>query len=441
MKKFKALQHKREFIRDKIVVGIDPAKRKLQAAVLDPQGILLGTPFSFNANYQGFTITIWDKLKQRVENYNRGNIVFALETSCNLWQLIGYYLCSCKYKVVLVSPLTTKHSRPFISHDFSRTDPKDALLIASNARDGYFDFYRKFPPHSKALHQLSITYDKLRKNYVQNRLRLRAFLEQVFPELLTVLKLDSDTAIYLLKRYYLPRHFIEMDIEKEAIAIEKVSQKQHGKNTLQKLKELAQHSIGIAKQEEELTTSGIVVGCWIRMIETIQQQMKLVMDELISLAKETPYYKSISSLKGVSDKLTSLFIAELGDIAIFSHYKQIEKYAGLNLRQSQSGQFTGARHISRLGNKRLRWILFKMGEETARYIPEVRIKFLKRQLKHKRYRKNITASIPQLLKLIMAISRDGRVYEYNPESLEALQDLEREYEKRKLSSKGGLQAA
>lgn len=62
-----------------------------------------------------------------------------------------------------------------IGHDFSRTDPKDALLVASNARRGYFDFYREYSDEVKAMHSLSISYDKLRKNVVAcagNLLRL-----------------------------------------------------------------------------------------------------------------------------------------------------------------------------------------------------------------------------------------------------------------------------
>ncbi len=39
MKKFKALQAKRQFIQNKLIVGIDPAKRGFQAVVLDPHGV------------------------------------------------------------------------------------------------------------------------------------------------------------------------------------------------------------------------------------------------------------------------------------------------------------------------------------------------------------------------------------------------------------------
>lgn len=441
MKKFKALQSKRQFVRNKVVVGIDPAKNKFQGVILDQNGILQGTSFTFNANHQGLHHTLWDKLNQRIEKFNTQHLVFSVETSCNLWQPLCFYLHQCGYTVVLMSPLTTKHSRPFISHDFSRTDPKDALLIASNARDGYFDFYQEFNPHSNAMHRLSITYDKLRKNYVQNRLRIRALMEQLFPEFFQVLNLDTDTAKYLIKRYFLPRHYIELDMEKESKVIMKISQKQHGRDTLNKLKELAQSSIGIALQPEEIPVVQLTLNCWIAILETVEEQMRAVMNELIRMSKETPYFKPIVSLKGVSDKLTALFIAETRDLSKFKHYKQIEKYAGLNLKQSQSGNYMGARHISHIGNRRLRWILYRMAEETCRYVPEVRMKYLKRQLKRKIYRKNIIACISPLLKLILVLTRENRVYETRAGHLKELQKLETEYEKSKNQYREQKQAA
>lgn len=431
MRKYKALQSKRQFIRNKVVVGIDPAKNKFQGVILDQDGIMQGTSFTFNANHQGLHHLLWDKLNQRIEKFNTQNLVFAVETSCNLWQPLCFYLRGCGYSVLLVSPLTTKHSRPLISHDFSRTDPKDALLIASNARDGYFDFYQDFTPHSNAMHRLSITYDKLRRNYVQTRLRIRSFMEQLFPEFFEVLNLDTDTGKYLIKRYFMPGHFIKMDIDEESEKIMKISQQQHGRNTLQKLKELARESIGIPLEPEEIHAAQLTLTCWIALLETVEGQMKTVMKELISLAKETPYFQPIVSLKGISDKLSALFIAETRDLSRFSHYKQIEKHAGVNIRQSQSGDYVGARHISHIGNRRLRWIIYRMAEETCRYVPEVRMKYLKRQLKRKIYRKNIIACVSPLLKLILILTRENRSYEPCSGRLKELKELEAAYEKNK----------
>ena len=48
------------------------------------------------------------------------------------------------------------------------------------------------------------------------------------------------------------------------------------------------------------------------------------------------------------------FTAEIQDIQRFSHYKQIEKLAGTNVRIKDSGQYKGKRRMSKIGNCRLR---------------------------------------------------------------------------------------
>lgn len=423
---FNYLQTKRHFISGKVVIGIDPARRKHQAAVLSSSGVTLGKSFSFRNTHDGF-VKLFKQLNTLDIKIKPDSCVFAIERSCNLWQTLAHYLHHRGYRVVLVSPVTTKRSRPFLNHDFSKTDPKDALLVASNAKDGYFDYFCDFSMHIRAMHQLSLTYDKLRKNLVQNKQRLRAQIELVFPEFLTVINSDIDTARLLLKDYFLPRHYLSLDVEEVSAQMERVSQKQHGKTTLEKLIEAARTSIGIPVNDEFEQAVRTTITTWITLIETLQAEMKALMQQMVALAKQTPYFEILNSLKGISDKMAAFFIAETRDLSSFGHYRQLEKYAGLNLRQTQSGDYIGRRHISRMGNRRLCWALYKMSEETARYVPEVRIKYLRRQLKESQHRKNVVAASTNLLKLIIALVRDNRPYEWQPDNLRALEVLELQY--------------
>jgi transposase len=426
-KKFKALQIKRQFISDKIIIGIDPAKKKHQAAIINSYGLPMTNSFTFANNKQGY-LKLLKKVRQQKEKSNDINIIFAIETSCNLWCTLSYFLKSSGYDVLLISPLTTKHSRPMLNHDFSRTDPKDALLIAGSARDGYFDFYRDYSSDIKAMHSLSIAYDKLRKNYVQQRTRIHSFMDRVFPEFYIVLNLDTLTGRYLLSKYFLPSDFITVDINTETKAIEKISHKNHGRQTLEHLKELAEESIGIPMDDSEALAGRLILDTWLVLLQTIEEKMKQIMNEIIRLARQTPYFEILTSIKGISDSLAALFIAEMRDISSYNHYKQVEKYAGYNLRQSQSGNYIGPRHMNHIGNKRLSWLLYRMTEETVKYVPEVRVKFVKRQLHRGSYRKNIIASSSNLIRLIMSMIKGKRCYEYLDNGcFERLHELEKKY--------------
>ena len=235
---------KQQLIAGKHIVGIDPAKKKHQAVILNPDGLQLGKSFCFDVSYEGYTKTLWKKVTFLLPKCNPQNTVFAIETSCNLWMTLAFYLKGEDYTVAMVSPLTTHLSRPMAHHDFSRTDPKDALLVASNAHYGHFDLYQEYSTSSNAMHRLGITYDKLRKELAQNRARLRSALEQLFPEFLSVLEPDTQTAHYLLKRYLFPKDFLSMDIAHEAKAITAISRHQHGMNTLFQLQLAAAGRIG-----------------------------------------------------------------------------------------------------------------------------------------------------------------------------------------------------
>lgn len=136
------------------------------------------------------------------------------------------------------------------------------------------------------MHRLAISYDKLRKSLQRHYARLRAQLKTMFPELLKVLRLDTLTARHLLARYLLPEDFLTLDLDREAAHLMAISRGQHGCTTLLQLQALAH------------------------------------------LARQTPYHTVLVSLKGVSDLLAALFIAEVRDPHHFPRPKQIERLAG-----------------------------------------------------------------------------------------------------------------
>ena len=431
----KSLEVKRHFIKDKIIIGIDPAKKKHQAVILDTAGIPICNSFKLTNNYQGYNYDMWKIIKTHIKDLNANNVVFAVEISINLWQKLCAYLAGKGFTVLMVSPLFTWHERPKINNNFSRTDPKDALAVANCTRQGYFNFYRSYGNGMNAMHQLSMTYDKLREHIAQTKQRIRSQVELIFPELIDVIDIDTDTVRLLLRKYLSAEEFRNMNIFTEAPECEKVSQKQHGFETLKRIKEAADNSIGIKLTGELLFAQKLTMHCWLNQLSLLKKQIKLVLDQMVLLAKKTPFFDIISSIKGVSNITAARFIAELRDPSLFNHYKKIEAFAGINLRLSQSGQFTGYRRITHIGNHRLRAILYTMSEETKNHIPEIRIRYLKRQMKQARYRKNVTACISNLLKLITSMIRENHTYNYKQEHVAELALLEEQYKEFKKNKK------
>jgi transposase len=405
------------------IVGIDPARDKHQAVVLDENHMHCGTSFSFRANHEGFEKKLWERLDERLGAYSAADTVFAIETSCDFWKTLVDYLHRKGYRVLLVNPLTTYHSRALMNNDYSKTDPKDALIVASNALNGNYREYREFSAEINRMHRLSVMYSKVQKDRQAVILRMMAFMEEVFPEYLKCLNVEINTSLYLLERYFMPEHFQNLDIDEHERPIRRTSNGKHKAATLRKIKEHAKRSIGRDVRAEQATLRFILDG-WIEEMRLLNKSIKAIKKELIFLAQKTEYFEILTSVPGISELSAARFIAECRGLDEFSHYKQIEKMAGANIRLCDSGKYAGSRRISRLGNKRLLQLIYLMGCNTTKFTPEVRIKFLKRQLKNKSYRKNVFASSSIMLRLIMSLIKNKRKYEMREASLKELQKLE-----------------
>jgi transposase len=282
-----------------------------------------------------------------------------------------------------------------------------------------------------AIHRLGITYDKLKKQIVISKQRLRSEVEMLFPEFPGILKIDTDTARYLLSKYLTARDFSEINIYYESIELVAISRNHHGTRTLKKLKEAASKSFGLPLDNLSYLAHQMTVNMWIEQIRMLKIQQYNILREMSNLAQKTPFFKILTSIKGISEITAARFIAEIPQLGNNLHFKQVEAFAGLSLRLSDSGQCSGSRRISHWGNHRLRAVLYKMTEETKNHIPEIRTRFLKRQIKRATYTKNITACTSNLLKVIMALIRESRCYQFDPEKVKEMEALDEKYQELK----------
>jgi transposase len=69
--------------------------------------------------------------------------------------------------------------------------------------------------------------------------------------------------------------------------------------------------------------------------------------------------EQILQIKGVGLVTAAGFMAEVGDMSRFEHPRQIQKLAGLNLKETSSGKHKGKTTISKRGRSRLRALLFQ----------------------------------------------------------------------------------
>ena len=427
MRSYKLFEEKKAFIFNRAVVGIDPAKNFIDCAFLNEHGLSIGKPRRFKQSSEGF----FALLKYVKTIYSDIAPIFSIECSCRMWVKLAYFLKKQDCEVVMFSPLNTYHGRTGINLNYSHTDPKDALIIATGTKDGKFNFYQELDDKHQVPRNLSIHFEKITHDITRAKNRLRSKLEEFFPEFFQVINLDTLTGIHLLKSYFLPHHYLEMNVIKESENILLISKKYHGMKLLISLQKLAEVSVGVRISPKRELGERLVLTSLIDQLELLLKQQSQFSKEIIKYYSETTPFKIITSVKGISKLSAARFLAEASGIERFEHYKQLEKYAGASLRLNQSGHSNGTRRLNKIGNKRLLKVLYFMLANTSKYVPEVRIKYLKRQIKKPCYNKNLFACLPNLLKLIFSLVKANKPYEINENREKIVEELSKEYDKQK----------
>ena len=116
------------------IVGIDIAKRKHEAAVIDGDGAVVIKPFSFTNNCSGYN-RLLSMLKRA--KLQPSELSFAMEATGHYWLALFTRLQKEGFRVQVINPVQTNSIRSFYIRQ-AKTDPRDALLIAVVIRFGHF---------------------------------------------------------------------------------------------------------------------------------------------------------------------------------------------------------------------------------------------------------------------------------------------------------------
>ncbi|MNN29046.1 Transposase IS116/IS110/IS902 family protein [compost metagenome] len=93
----------------------------------------------------------------------------------------------------------------------------------------------------------------------------------------------------------------------------------------------------------------------LKVIRELQEQLAHVERIIHDVSQTIPQVQLLESIPGVSTKLATAIVAEIGDGSQFSHPKQVVAMAGLDPSVFSSGKFTASENkITKRGSKRLR---------------------------------------------------------------------------------------
>ena len=287
---------------------------------------------------------------------NKTDVIIAFEPTGHYWLNVDKYFKDCGQETVLMPTYTVKQAKEMHDQNPTKSDPKDAILIARLTSEGK---YVK-PIERNELYQDIYSgyhiYDDILKEINRIRNKIHVWNDKYFPEVEYVYKIDSVAIRAIYDNQLLPNEIKNMTDEKFTELMVK-NNSYANKKSIIKLKKLCEKSNGI--NPDKFTKKEIK-----RLYERFQELLKELEEvekELIELASQIDYVEKAVEITGVGYMSMVGIIAETGDLKNYEHAKQVLKMSGLSLKESSSGQKKGKKHISKRGRAKLRRNLKQIG--------------------------------------------------------------------------------
>jgi transposase len=121
------------------------------------------------------------------------------------------------------------------------------------------------------------------------------------------------------------------------------------------LLEAAEISYPSVSSEDVLCNQVIVYA---KRYQDLVLQKEACIVKMAKLAEGLEEFRILQSIPGIATNTAVRLIAEIGDIRRFDTNRQLNAYAGIDIRHYQSGKFIAKDKINKRGNKHLRKLLY-----------------------------------------------------------------------------------
>lgn len=398
-----------------LVVGVDIGSETNFARAFNWRGQELSKKvFRFSNSLEGFQ-SFLEYLERYQTIASAEQIIVGCEPTGHYWFNLARYLKEQRIHLALVNPYHVKQIKELDDNSPKKTDLKDPKTIAKLVVDGRYS-YPYLPEGIYAdLREAVSSRDRIVKELNAITNRIKRWLKIYFPEYLVVYKnFSAESGLTVLESAPLPRDILQLGPEGVNQLWRDKKLRAVGMKRALTLVEAAHNSIGLpggscARMEVQLLLEDF---------RTKQKQQEKITEVLEEETLRVPHADKLLSIKGVGLITVAGFLAEVGDIRRFDSPKQIQKLAGLELKENSSGKHHGRSSISKRGRKRLRKILFQvmlpMIQNNAEF-GEIYQYFTTRQKNPLKGKQAIIAAGCKLIRVFYAIVKRG--VDYDPQKL------------------------
>ena len=338
-----------------LIVGIDVGCLTHYARAFDWRGREVSRVFKFtNCRDQFEQFLRW--MRKVARENGKKKILVGLEPTGHYWFALAQFLEENRIGISMVNPYHVKQTKELDDNNQTKNDQKDPKVIAKLVIDGRFS-YPYVPMGIYAdLRNFHNMYLDCNKNLIKVKNKLARWFNIWFPEYGEVFKdMGAKSSLMLLEKARTPDAVIALGADGINAIWREVKLRAVGMKRAQRIVEAAKRSIG---RKDGRRSASFELEMLLADYCKIKSQLDRVMAELEELCKEIPAAEQMLAIKGIGLKTVVGFLAEVGDIGRFQTPKQIQKLAGLALKENSSGKHKGETSISRRGRKRLRTVLF-----------------------------------------------------------------------------------
>lgn len=380
--------------------GIDIAKKKHVAAILDNDGESLCKPITFTNTASGF-----EEIISRLRSFDQ-NVLVGLEATGHYWLVLYEKFSDAGFKIVVLNPLqVAAYRRSGIRK--VKNDGKDAWWAADYLR------IANLPPTDRQLPALLKLRELTRFRYAlmdqvgDLKRKILSILDRVFPEYETIFSdifIKSSRA--LLKEAVSAQEIADFDLSELTAILKANSRGRFGQEKAKRIQELARQSVGLGFLTDAIY---LEMQCLLEQLDLLLNQIEILDKSIEEMMNQIPQF--ITSIPGIGKVTGSAILAEIGDINRFESSEKLVAFAGIDPTVYETGQFVAKKtRMSKRGSPHLRYALWQAASMAIHYDPELKAYYQSKRAEGKHHGTALGAVCNKLISRIFIILKEQRPY-------------------------------
>ena len=353
-------------------VGIDVSKGKSTVAILRPFGEVVRLPFDVNHD-----IGSLERLADQIICLD-GDSRVLMEATGRYHEPVAAALHERGIYVSILNPLAIYGYCQGGTVRKVKNDQKDSMKIAKFALDHWTDL-REYTPMDAIRQQLKIfsrQYNLYMKSSVALAGNLMSLSDKVFPgvnEFFTSPE-RNDGHLKWVDFFMTFWHCECISRISERAFTERYQKwcKRKGYNfSASKAADIYIESLGHIVTLPKNNNTKLLIQTAAKELTAMNEQIAVVRNEMIRLAKELPEYETVRAIYGVGDVTAAQLMAEIGDIRNYPRRSALVGFAGVDPAVNQSGKMNAQSNPStKRGSPHLRKTLFQIMTVYLRLKPQ-----------------------------------------------------------------------